>query len=313
MRRLGFILLCGVLGAAVAALGGYLAVSLVVERAPEVTVPDVTGLGLSEALDGLAAQGLDLEVRAFVYSDDVPENRVVRQKPEAGRVVRGGRGVGVVLSRGPERHPVPDMRGLSLEDARILLEEAGLEPEVAVNVRRGPEGEVVGQGVDPGRRLQRGVKVPVVVSSGPRPVLLRMPRLEGMPLNDALGALDDCGLRASRVDEVSLEDPSRQGRVVSQDPLGGFPVPRGGAVLITVAAAPRPVAPWREVWISRLIPPGFARRHVEVDVGRAGGRWLTFFDEWLEGGATLRLWVPLRPGEVARVRIDGEEVDLLGQ
>ena len=95
-------------------------------------MPDVTGQGLSEALDRLRTVGLDLEVRSFRYSQEVPENRIVRQSPEPGRIVKAGRGVGVVLSRGPERHPTPDVRGLSLEDARILLEEAGLRAQVAV-------------------------------------------------------------------------------------------------------------------------------------------------------------------------------------
>jgi beta-lactam-binding protein with PASTA domain len=311
VRRRWLILTSGLLAAVVAGLGGYLLLSFVVERAPSVTVPDVTGLGISEAVDKLTAQSLDLEIRALAYSDEVPENRIVRQKPDAGKVVRAGRAVGVVLSRGAERHPVPDVRGLPLEDARIQLEEADLKAEVGVRMRDGAEGEVVAQGEEPGRRLARGSAVPLVVSSGPKPVLLRMPRLEGRTLDDAVAEADALGLRASRVEEVSLEDPSRQGRVVSHEPLAGFPVARGAEVTITVAAASRTVPTWREFWIVRTLPPGFGQRSVQVRIeGNGGSR--VYLDESIGGGETFRALVPLLPGEVARLLVDGVEVQTFG-
>ncbi len=95
MRRLWAGLTFAALGVGVALLAAYLAVSLVVERSPEVSVPPVLGLTLSEGLDVLSAARLDLEVRGFVYSDEVAENHIVRQKPDAGQVVKAGRGVGV--------------------------------------------------------------------------------------------------------------------------------------------------------------------------------------------------------------------------
>jgi serine/threonine-protein kinase len=305
MGRLWVGLAYAALAAAVAGIGAYLAVSMVVERAPEVVVPEVEGLGLSDALDELNALGLDLEVRAFVYSDEVEENRIVRQQPAAGKVVKGGRGIGLVLSRGSERHPVPDLRGLSLEDARILLEEARLKAEVTIRIPRGPEGQVVAQGVAPGHRLAADAAVPLVLSSGPKPVFLRMPRLEGLALEQSLAELDALGLQAARVEEVSLEDPSRQGRVVSHDPLPGFPVARGEGVIVSVAISSRPWAAWRSAWISRTLPVGFGRHRVEVVVDRGGRSW-PLVDVDMDGGETFRLWVHLRPGEEIRVRVDGE-------
>lgn len=307
MRRLALGLLYAALAAGVALLGAYLAVSLVVEKAPEVAVPPVTGLTLSGALDVLAPAKLDLQVRGFVYSDEVPEDQIVRQRPEPGRVVKAGRGVGVVLSRGPERHPVPDVRGLPLEDARILLEEAGLKPELALRLPRGPVGQVVAQGADPGRPLPRESRVPLIVSSGPPPVVLRMPRLEGSTLEDALSVLDRLGLRLERIQEVSRQGSTPVGRVVSQEPLGGFPVPRGAAVILSVAGAATAGIPQRTVWVSRTMPPGFSRHRLEVLVDSGTSTWVAA-DEWLDGGQTFRRSIPLRPGEQVRLRLDGREV-----
>ncbi|MDW7710885.1 MAG: PASTA domain-containing protein [Deferrisomatales bacterium] len=308
MKRLGLGLLYAVLAAGVALLGGYLAVSLVVEKAPEVSVPPVAGLTLSGALDVLAPAGLDLQVRGFVYSDDVPEDQIVRQRPEAGRVVKAGRGVGVVLSRGPERHPVPDVRGLPLEDARILLEEAGVKPEVALRLPRGLPGQVVAQGEDPGRLLPREAGVPLILSSGPAPVLLRMPRLEGGTLEDALSALDRLGLRLERIQEVAREGTHPPGRVLTQEPLGGFPVPRGSPVTLSVTGTTPAGLPQRTVWISRTMPPGFGRYRLEVLVEGADRTWVAA-EEWVDAGATFRRSVLLRPGERVLLRIDGKDVD----
>ncbi|GAB4272816.1 MAG: hypothetical protein Kow0092_28000 [Deferrisomatales bacterium] len=311
MTRWGFGLLYAALALAVAALGAYLAVAFLVERAPEVEVPEVAGLTLSEALDRLAPAGLDLEVRAFVYSDEIAENRVVRQSPAPGRVVKAGRGVGVVISRGPERHPAPDLRGLPLEDARILLGEARLQGTVAVRLPDGPEGTVVGQGAAPGRRLPAGATLALAVSAGPRPVRLRMPRLEGLTRDDAVGRLDALGVRVERIEEVSLEDPSRAGRVVSQDPLPGFPVVRGGAATLSVAGRASRRAPVDALWLAHALPPGFGRHRVEAVVEGGPLPW-TAADRWVGGGEVVRLWVPLRAGEHVRLRVDGEEVGLSG-
>jgi serine/threonine-protein kinase len=306
VTRWGIALAYAALALVVALLGGYLAVSLVVERGEEVEVPAVLGLSLSEALDRLSDRGLDLEVRAFVYSDAVPENRIVRQSPTDGNIVKAGRSVGVTLSRGPERHAVPDLRGMLLEDARIRLGEAGLVARVAARIHRGPESEVVAQGITPGRRVATGAEVPLILSAGPPRQLLRMPRLEGMSLDDALSELDAWGLRVARVEEIKLEDTARNGRVISHEPLPGFPVERGEAVTVSVAGSARASAYWRDLWVVRTFAPGFARRQVEVALVRGEREWV-LADEWVGGGQTFRRWVPVRPGESIRVRIDGED------
>ncbi len=293
----------------VAGLGAYASLALFMDRTPEVKVPDVGGLGLAEALDAITVRGLDLEVRDFLFSEEVPENRILRQRPAPGEAVRVGRSVGVVLSRGPERHPVPDLRGLPLEEARILLEEAGLATEVSARIPGGPEGVVLGQGTAPGTWLPKDRTVPLLVSTGPRPVILRMPRLDGASLETALAQLEALGLRAARVEEVSLEDPTRVGRVISQDPPGGHPVPQGEGVVLSVAGAPRSAPPAQEVWVTRSFPPGFAKHRVEVLVER-GAATRAAADEWVEGGETFRLLVTLQPGERLRLRVNGKEQPL---
>jgi len=307
VKRIAVVVLYTVLGLAIAGLGAYLAVALLVERTPEVEVPDLTGRSLSQAVDMLQGTGLDLEVRDFVYSDTVPENHIVAQRPRPGARVKAGRGVGVVLSRGPETHPVPDLRGLSLEDARIRLEEAGLVGRTEARVPMGQEGEVVAQGVEPGRRLPRGAVVPLVVSPGPRPVRLRMPRLERLPLGAALERIDRLGLRVDRVEEVKLVDPALAGRVVGQSPLPGFPAEKGAGVALTVAGAVPDLYRARARLLYHALPPGFGKSRV-VLTWRSRGRMWTLYDEWVPRGRVVRLVVPVGPGDRATLTVDGRRV-----
>lgn len=235
MRRFFFFLAYFMLAIAVAGLSGYLVVSFMVKKSPEVTVPDITDLALSDALDKLQEVGLDLEVRDFTYSDLVKENRVVIQRPRPGQVVKASRAVGVVLSRGSKRYPVPEVVGKRLEEAAILISEAGLKYEVAATVSGGPVDEVIGVGHEPGTRLSAGETVRLLVSSGPRPLLLRMPKVEGMTRGEAESVLSSLGLVIERIESVNLGDAQKVGSIIAQEPQPGYPVERGAAVNLSAA------------------------------------------------------------------------------
>ncbi|MBI5015743.1 MAG: PASTA domain-containing protein [Deltaproteobacteria bacterium] len=237
MKRFLLFALYGTLAACVAGIATYLSVSFVVERTPEVAVPPVAGLGLAQALDALDAKKLGLELTEFEYSDQVPENHVIRQQPEAGRVVKAGRRVRVILSRGAERHAVPELAGLPTEEARIVLIEAGLQAAVATRIPGGPEGQVVAQGAAPGSRLLKGTAVPLVIWSGPRPTIYRMPRLVGLTYGRAAATLDELGVRVEALDDVPTDDPTKEDLVLRQDPAAGSPIPRGTGVRLAAAKA----------------------------------------------------------------------------
>jgi serine/threonine-protein kinase len=252
--------------AAAAGLAAFFLLGTIFEKTPEVTVPAVVGMGLSEALDHLGAARLDLEVRGFEYSDQIPENLVLRQRPEPGRVVKASRGVRVVLSRGPERHQVPDLGGLTLEDATIQLEEAGFRVEVAARIHSGREGEILGQGVQPGAWLLKGRAVPLLVSAGRAPVLVRMPALEGLPLDKAVAEVESSQLKRGAIDQVPVEDPTKTGLVLRQTPAPGRPVPRGTYVALALATRPKDLpepagaeAPGTEETLPARQPPATPR------------------------------------------------------
>lgn len=224
---------------AVAGLGGYLVIAYMVQKAPEVKVPDVTDLALTDALDRLQEAKLDLEVRDFAYSDLVKENKVLTQRPQPGQVVRAGRAVGVVLSRGAKRYPVPDVVGKRLEEAAIMISESGLKYEIGATIPGGRVDEVLGVSREPGTRLGGGETVRLLVSSGPRAVVLRMPKVEGMSRGEAEALLATIGLSVERIEMVNLGDSEKVGKIISQEPLPGYPVDRGAPVTLSAVAGSR--------------------------------------------------------------------------
>lgn len=235
MRRIFLFSFYFFLAVAVAGVSGYFVVSLMVQQTPEVAVPDITDMALSDALDRLQEVGLDLEVRDFTYSDLVKENRVVIQRPQPGQVVKAGRAVGVVLSRGYKRYPMPEVLGKRLEEAAVMLAEAGLKYEVGATVHGGQADEVLGVSREAGTRLVPAETVRLLVSSGPKSVALRMPRVEGMTKGEAEALLGNLGLVIERIEVINLGDTTKAGHVISQDPLAGYPVERGGSVMLSTA------------------------------------------------------------------------------
>ena len=125
---------------------------------PPVTVPEVTGLDPGAAGDALTAEGFTV-VREDRFDEEVPAGAVIGTDPGGGTgAVRGGT-VTVVVSMGP-KGTVPDVVGMSVEEAEDLLEKAGF-----TSVVRG-FGELFADGVtgtEPaaGKHLKQGGEVTV--------------------------------------------------------------------------------------------------------------------------------------------------------
>jgi eukaryotic-like serine/threonine-protein kinase len=91
---------------------------------PKVEVPQVAGRRFDDARAVLAAA--HLQARRAVEFHDMPKGLVVRTEPAAGTGATWGSTVTVVVSKGPDLVAVPDVVGLTREQAEQRLREAGL-------------------------------------------------------------------------------------------------------------------------------------------------------------------------------------------
>ena len=129
------------------------AVDLTVSSGPAPrAISDFTGKSYDEAAAAFSAEGL-VPVRADVFSDTVQVGQVVSTNPPAGQTAAKGSPVTVNVSKGPDLVTVPDVRGLSIDDATNKLQQAGL----VVNGVFGPQRrQVVATDPGPGTTVHRG-------------------------------------------------------------------------------------------------------------------------------------------------------------
>jgi serine/threonine-protein kinase len=199
------------------------------------STPGVVNLSARAAETEVESAGLTFRVDGRAYSETVPAGSVVSTEPAGGEnVVRHGT-VAAVLSRGPERHDVPRLTGLTLDRAQAALASERLEfgdatyaysPTVA-------EGDVLRSDPAPGTSLRRGAVVDLTVSKGPAPV--KVPDVVGEDADSATAALK----RLKFTVDASLEnsDTVDKGDVVSQSPRTGK-LPRGAEVRLVVSKGP---------------------------------------------------------------------------
>lgn len=210
-------------------------VDLVIVGGPEmVEVPDVRKKSRAEATDELEEAGFTVKVTE-APSSVVDKGFVSDQAPRPGESLPKGSDVGIVVSTGVESTEVtiPDVKGLTREDAEQTLRELGLSVIVAENPSNSvPQGAVISQVPAAGDKVAEGTTVGLVVSSGPPPgsETVVVPELIGLSLTEAQQALSEAGLGAQPAPISGTGKPNNE--VVYQSPAEGAEVAPGSTVLV---------------------------------------------------------------------------------
>jgi serine/threonine-protein kinase len=122
---------------------------------PPVPVPSVAGQDQADAVATVRRAGLRPQVTEQP-SVEVEQGQVVSQDPPGGTAAPGST-VTLVVSSGPAVVEVPDVRGLSIDDARQKLEAAGFQ----VKVRSLRIGNVIAQSPKAGSQRRQGTTVTI--------------------------------------------------------------------------------------------------------------------------------------------------------
>jgi len=128
------------------------AITVVLSRghAP-VNVPNVIGMSYSDAVNALTAANLTSQRIIDVFSNDVPRGKVVSTIPPVGQPAPYQSTVQIHLSRGPIMATVPDVRGLTVEEASAKLGDVGFAWDSNGHVR--PGDVVIAQDPEPKTRV----------------------------------------------------------------------------------------------------------------------------------------------------------------
>jgi beta-lactam-binding protein with PASTA domain len=211
-------------------------VTLQVSNGPStVKVPDVVGLSERDARRRVESRGLEAKLERE-SSTKVLEGAVIRSDPGPGIAIERGSRVTLFLSTGPEQVTVPDVVGQGQEDAVSRLGARGLNVLVRERASSEPVDTVLAQSPSAGQEVDEGSSVTLFVSNGR---LEEVPDVVGLDQDEAEADLGDAGFRVS-VRAREVEEPDREGRVLSQTPSGGREQRKGSTVVITVGALPAP-------------------------------------------------------------------------
>ena len=139
-------------------------ISIVVSKGKEpATIPDVTGQSEDEAKKTLEDAGLKKGKVSKDYSDSVAKGNVISSSPIAGASgYYKGDSVDLTISKGPEKVTIPDVTGKGQDEAKKILEEAGLKVEVNKRLG-GPFGTVRSTDPAPGSSVKPDSKVTINV------------------------------------------------------------------------------------------------------------------------------------------------------
>lgn len=206
----------------------------------QITVPDnLVGMSQAEAEAALEEVGLVPEIGDEVASEDVEIGLVAQTDPSGGTSVDTGSTVTIHLSSGSPTVDVPNLTGMTAQNAQSTLEGLGLvyaegDPIASDEV---DEGRVVSYNPSSGT-IPVGSTVTVRLSSGPDTV--SVPSVLGLSQSDACSRIENAGLTC-QVGSSITSDSYDTDTVGAVSPGVGETVEAGSTVTIQIVSGPATV------------------------------------------------------------------------
>lgn len=188
------------------------------------TVPDLSGKSVEEAIELIEERGLRYRMADTVYHPEMPADAVVEHNPSPYTQVKQNRRIYLTLNTDePPTVEVPDLKDVSLRQAMRILQSRGLkvgqliyEPDIAENVVLAMEAN--GEEIKEGDEIAQNAHIDLVLGDGLAGSEVEIPDLRGLTLNEARFVLNVSGLNLGNLNyEREYEDPEGA-TIYRQDP-----------------------------------------------------------------------------------------------
>ena len=178
-----------------------------------VEVPELRGLSLPEANSLATKKGLYLKVEGEEYDPTIPSGHISRQDIPPNNKVKENRGIKVFVSKGPRVLLIPEVTGLSIDEAESVILKNGIRPSRIIYVHSDSieKGKVIAQRPDPDERP--GDSISLIVSAGPYERMFSCPDFSGKDEKEADNIAERLGLK--------VEFTGTGHRIISQKPKPG--------------------------------------------------------------------------------------------
>ena len=278
----------------------------VIHNRKEVIMPDIQGKSAANALQLISEGNLAMKIDGYEFNDTVPIGTVLRQAPSAGTTVREGKIVKVVFSQGGESVFTPNLIGLPLRNAELLLRQRQLllgEVDVTYSLKAG-KGTVLSQDPKSDISVSKNTMVQVVVSNGEPPAgIVLMPDFRQRKIEETYQWASDNKLEVKTVEDSGSLFPG--GTVIDQEPAADTVVSAASPITLTVSS--RKSAPGqedKEFHIHYEISQSGSQRHIRiVTVSKQGDREI--FNGLREPGSKIDLAVPYGGADKVRIFVNG--------
>jgi serine/threonine-protein kinase len=206
-------------------------VNLIVSKGPErYSIPMVTGLTPEAAQLVIKKWPLLVGRVTEVFNSEIPKGFVISSSPATGTSVKRDTPVNLVISKGIEQIALASYLGRSGEQALNELTEAGFNVEAGYAFNETvPELAVIRQNPAGGATANKGAKVTILISKGPRYTFIPKTVIT-MDANAGKAMLESLGLKV----RVVAIGNNRKKVVKKVSPAVNTKVKRGSLVTITV-------------------------------------------------------------------------------
>jgi serine/threonine-protein kinase len=204
-------------------------------------LPDVTGMQLDEASKILQDDnGLLLKLQEQP-TDGVAEGAVISTLPVAQTLVKKGQEITVVYNPIKAPVPVPQVQGMTVDQATAALSAAGfsVSPDTVFVASQEPPNTVISTNPPFGQSAKQGTAVILTVSKSPDQVSVPDVTNQGGDAAKAILEAAPYSFKVTITSEPSADVPANS--VLRTDPAVNTPVDPGSAINLVVSAGPAKV------------------------------------------------------------------------
>jgi beta-lactam-binding protein with PASTA domain len=205
------------------------------------TVPSFVGMPQPDAVNEITRMKLKFTIAGHAPSSIYPKGVVMNQEPQQGLHVRAGRQISLVISDGVQTMIMPDVRYLSLRDAKLELAHSRLLLAKTTYTRSEdiPPDHVISQDPQPSISVNQGAAVSLLLSKGGA-TSLKVPSFTGLDIDQARGLAAREHIKFGQIVWTPfgpLGPP--HGEVVHQKPEAGATIGAYDVVSLDVSAGPK--------------------------------------------------------------------------
>jgi serine/threonine-protein kinase len=202
----------------------------------KIAIPSLAGMSQTQAATAVAELGLKIGEVQEVFSEDVPKGKVITSDPAGGGRVEVAGEVLLLVSKGKDRIEVPELVGLTVEEAAAALKSKSLKVgRVSEKFSDTFEaGLLINGNPVSGTPVRKDSSVDLIISKGLEQVELT--NFQGKTSDQAQSELTSAGLIVNSKYEYSDSIPI--GTVISQTPSDVTSVGKGEKIELVISKGP---------------------------------------------------------------------------